>query len=537
MRVALLSMPELSPWIRGESWHIPNLAITNIAANTPEIHEVKTFDLNRRRRGVKKAVQKILDDFKPDILGMSSMTFQYETARSIAWMAKKQNPRVVTVLGGYHASMMYRELAESWDRNLFDWLVRGEGDFAIAEIIEVLQGRRRPEDVSGASFKADERFTHNDDRPLQDLRDLNLPARHKRGYLGAHQAFALADVFETSRGCTLACNYCSINTMYGKSHRFFSIDYVLRDLQQISRGLVTEVFCSDDNMTNDLDRLEELCDAMIINRKRLRVDIHITTQATCAGIAQSQRLVDKMGKAGFTKVFLGIENGSAKTLREIKKGDIVELTRTAVRRLHEANICVVGGCITGFPHDDIREIRENYEFFKSLGVEHVIPQIITPYPGTPSRELALEAGYVTNKDDLRWYNGYWANVRTDFLDSASLEFYRWKLAKEVIGPFYATPTWLKHYPISGRLWNHVFRPSYLVADKVLNKVMGEKRRYEWAMNAFRTMDTFDLEAPPVPFRVTTQAPRERNYAMRGIQGWTGADQSRKRHNLPILQAG
>lgn len=536
MRVALLAMPELSPWIRGDSWHIPNLAICNIAGNTPEIHDVRAFDLNRKRGNVRRAVEKILDDFRPDVLGMSSMTFQYETARAIAWMARQRDRKIVTVLGGYQASMMYREIADSWDRNLFDWLIRGEGDFAIAEIIEVLEGRREPQDVPGASYKVDERFVHTDDRPLQDLGVLALPARHKRAYLGAHQAIWPADVFETSRGCTLACNYCSIHTMYGKSHRFFSIDYVLRDLQQMSRRIVKEAFCSDDNMTNDLDRLEELCDAMISNRKKLFTDIRITTQATCAGIAESQRVVNKMAKAGMTKVFLGIENVSTKTLREIKKGDIVELTRTAVRRLHEAGICVVGGCITGFPHDGPVEIRENYEFFKSLGVEHTIPQIITPYPGTGSREVALEGGYVTNEDDLRFYNGYWANVRTDFLDSSELEFLRWKLAKEVIGPFWATDTWLLHYPISGRLWNYVFRPSYLVYDKIVNRVFGERRRYERAMNDFRKMDVFNLEPPPVPFRVQTKAPRTRNYAFRGIQGWKGAEQSRKRHGLPVLNS-
>ncbi len=536
MRVALLSMPELSPWIRGDGWHIPNLAICNIAGNTPEIHDVRAYDLNRKRGDVKRAVQKILDRFRPEVLGLSSMTFSYETARSIAWMARQHNPDIVTVLGGYHASMMYREIATSWDRNLFDWLVRGEGDFAITEIIEVLEGRRDPDQVRGASYQADGRFVHTDDRPLQDLSGLNLPARHKRGYIGAHQGLWPADVFETTRGCTLACNYCSIHTMYGKSHRFFPIDYVLRDLQQMSRRLVKEAFCSDDNMTNDLDRLEELCDAMIVNRKRLFTDIRITTQATCAGIAESQRVVNKMAKAGITKVFLGIENVSQKTLREIKKGNIVELTRTAVRRLHEAGICVVGGCITGFPHDDVQEIRENYAFFKDLGVEHTISQIITPYPGTESREVALEAGYVTNEDDLRWYNGYWANVRTDFLDPEELEFQRWKLAKEVIGPFWATKTWLQHYPVSGRFWNYLFRPSYLVFDKLINRVLGERRRYARGMRRFRDMDVFNLESPPVPFRVKTLPPRTRNYAFRGIQGWKGAEQSRKKHGLPVLNA-
>ncbi|MBW2458464.1 MAG: B12-binding domain-containing radical SAM protein [Deltaproteobacteria bacterium] len=516
MRVALCSMPEVSPWIRGEGWHVPNLALCNIAGNTPG-HDVVVFDLNRRRRGLKRAVDRILDRFEPQLLGLSAMTFQYDTARSIAWLAKQRNPQIVTVLGGYHASMLHREIAASWDHTIIDWIVRGEGDRTVAEIIEVIQGRRDPTQVLGASFRDGDDYHHNDDRPLQDLAALELPARHKRAYIGAHLGPWPADVIETSRGCTLACNFCSINTMYGKSHRFFPTDHVLQDIEQLSRRFAKEVFWADDNSTNDLPRLEALCDEMIAQRPKLRCKLRITTQATSAGIAQSQGLVDKLAKAGVAKVFLGIENSSSKTLKEMKKGDIVELTKTAVRRLHQAGIICVGGCIVGFPDDDVETIRRNFEFFRSLGVELVIPQIITPYPGTGAREIALRGGYVTNEDDLRWYNGYWANVRTKHLSSRELEFWRWKLAREVIGPFRATEVYQRHYPVTARAWNLALMPAYKLFDRTLTRVLGERRRYERAMDDFRRMDQFDLEPPPVPFRIKTQPLRQRSFSMRGLQ--------------------
>lgn len=519
MRVALCSMPELSPWIQGESWHIPNLAICNVAGNTPG-HDVRIYDLNRRRGDVRGAVEKILDEFRPDILGMTAMSYQYDTARAIAWLAKRRRPGIVTVLGGYHASMMYEEIGASWDRGLIDWLVRGEGDRAVAEIAEVLRGKRAATAVPGAAFVEDGRLTVNHDRPLQDLATLELPAREKRGYFGFHLGLRRADCMETSRGCTLACNFCSINQMYGNTHRFFPHEYVLEDLERMAKIGAQEVFAADDNMTNDLERLESLCDAMIAQKKTLKHDFYITTEATCAGIAKSQRLVNKMRAAGFTTVFLGIENVSSKTLVDIKKGDIVELTRTAVRRLHEAGIICVGGCITGFPHDDVEDIRSNFEFFKTLGVEHTLDQIITPYPKTGSREVALAGGYVTNTDDLKLYNGYWANVRTDHLTSAQLLFWRWKLRRDVIGPFHATKTYMEHYPVFGAVWNHAFMPIWKRADRLLCKVLGEQRRFEREMEAHRRQNAFNLEDPPVPFRVQPQPPRPKMVELRGRQGRT-----------------
>jgi radical SAM superfamily enzyme YgiQ (UPF0313 family) len=535
MRVALVSMPELSPFIQGESWHIPNLALCNVAGNTPG-HDVRVYDLNRRRGNVRRAVEKILDEFQPDLLGMSSMTFQYDTARAIAWLAKRRRPGIVTVLGGYHASMLYREIGASWDAGLMDWLVRGEGDLAVAEILEVLEGKRAASRVQSASYRDGDRYVHNDDRPLQALDTLALPARHRRAYRGAHLGFRPADVMETSRGCTLACNFCSINTMYGKSHRFFPIDYVLQDLEQMvfPLGVASEVFCADDNITNDLDRLEELCDALIVQRRRIGKRFYLTTQATCAGIAQSQRLVDKMAQAGFVKVFLGIENVSGKTLRDIKKGDIVELTKTAVARLREARIICVGGCINGFPHDDIQCLTENFEFFKMLGIDHTIDQLITPYPGTPARELALEGGYVTNESDLRHYNGFWANVRTDYMSSDELQFNRWKLAREIIGPFMASDVYQEHYPLVGPLWNRAFRPVYKRVDRWVMKAFGERWRFERMMRAYHRRDEFNLEPPPEPFRVKTLPLEKRSFSMRGIQGWTSAEMSKRRHALPVV---
>lgn len=519
MRVALLSMPELSPWIQGESWHIPNLALSNIAGNTRG-HDVRIFDLNRRRGDVRGAVEKILDDFRPDILGMTAMSFMYDTARAIAWLAKRRLPGVTTVLGGYHASMMSEEIGGSWDRSIIDWIVRGEGDRAIGEIAEVLEGRRAASQVPGASFREGDRYVHNPDRPLQDLATLELPAREKRGYIGAHLGFRRADCMETSRGCTLACNFCSINQMYGNSHRFFPHEYVLQDLERMAKIGSQEIFCADDNMTNDLDRLESLCDAMIAQKRRLKHEFFITTEATCAGIAKSQRLVDKMRKADFTTVFLGIENVSSKTLKEIKKGDIVELTRTAVRRLHEAGIICVGGSITGFPHDDVDDIRENFEFFRTLGVEHTLDQIITPYPKTASREIALEGGYVTNPDDLRWYNGYWANVRTDHLTSAQLQFWRWKYRRDTIGPFHATKIYMEHYPTFSALWNHAFMPIWSRVDKAVVAWKGEEWRYERQMEAHRRQNRFNLEEPPVHFRAPASPPKPKVFSIRGRQGRT-----------------
>jgi hypothetical protein len=207
------------------------------------------------------------------------------------------------------------------------------------------------------------------------------------------------------------------------------------------------------------------------------------------------------------------------------------MTKQAVARLHEAGIICVGGCITGFPHDDVADVRENFEFFDSLGIDHIFDQIITPYPKTGSREVALQGGYVTNLDDLRWYNGYWANVRTDHLSSEQLLWWRWKLKREVIGPFRADPIYLRHYPVFGRIWKYVVRPLYLAFDAIYVKAKGEKARYDAQIAAHRRKDVNNLEPPPEPFRALPKPPKPKVFNLRGRQGRGALDPAR----LPLVQ--
>ena len=75
MHVLLLSMPDITPVIiHEEAVHLPNLGIATIAANLDPEHEVRVADLVRKRRCLKKYLSRLLRDFQPDVIGLSSMT-------------------------------------------------------------------------------------------------------------------------------------------------------------------------------------------------------------------------------------------------------------------------------------------------------------------------------------------------------------------------------------------------------------------------------------------------------------------------------
>ena len=490
MRVLLVSMPDRHPYFGKREYEAPSLGISSIAGNLDRRHPVWIADLCVRKWSVRSSVRRCLHKYKPDIVGLSSMIFQYYTARRIARLIKAESPGTLIALGGYHATTMCRELADSPEADVLDFVFRGEGDHSFGELLDALEGRRAIESVAGLSWKRGGVFHHNADRPLEDLASIALPDRDRRIYELYHYYFHKSDVMETSRGCLHRCTFCSVNQMYGPTFRRYSVDRVLDDVRDICKRRrarrTGHILITDDNITLDVRRFMDVCDGIAA----LKLPVQFLVQASCAGIAKHPDLPRRMAEAGITMVFLGIENVSEENLQQMKKGKILGVTRTAVRRLADAGIIVVGGLINGFPDDDIAAIRRNYEFFVSLGIGTVLDQILTPYPGTEMRRDLLADGLVTNPYDYQWYNGCWPQVRTRHLTSKQLLFEKWKARREIVDDWRANGQVKEHYPYFAALYNYVVRPIIRINERRMDWMYGEVGRYKRQMMQWARLNDY-----------------------------------------------
>ena len=132
---------------------------------------------------------------------------------------------------------------------------------------------------------------------------------------GISHVFRRADIIETSRGCLHLCNFCSIREMYGRSFRLFPMHRVLADIEDAySRG-ARHIFCTDDNITLDMERFEQLCDGVIGLKLK---NLIFTTQASPIGFANRPDVARKMAQRVRVD-FLGIENVSVKNLKTMHK--------------------------------------------------------------------------------------------------------------------------------------------------------------------------------------------------------------------------
>ena len=492
MRALLVQSPATSPWVPRRQWEAPSLALATIAGQV-DGHEIHVADMIVWRANAVRRYLRALRELRPQVVGFSVMTFQYSTALQFAALTREFDPSIRIVLGGYHATLAAEEIAQAPDAALLDFLVRGEGDFAFGELLDALEtGGTGLEAVAGLSWKRGGAFVHNPARPLEDLARIRIPRRAARIASGFHMYFRRADVVETSRGCLHQCSFCSIRQMYGRSYRLFPMDRVLADIEDAYAHGARHVFCTDDNITLDMDRFEALLDAVIGLRLKKLV---FTTQASPIGFAQRPGIARKMVEAGFVSIFLGIENGSTKSLKAMRKPNTLELIRRGVEELQRQDIIVIAGIINGLDHDDEESIRENYLFVKALGISSVMDQLLTPYPKTALREEMAAAGLIENERDFRWYDGYFANIRTRHLDPGALNFVRWRLRRETIGMWRPTPADWKHFQAYSYLWEFGARHLVWLNERLLELLFGVEGRYKIQMRQYLQLNNFGLRRP------------------------------------------
>jgi anaerobic magnesium-protoporphyrin IX monomethyl ester cyclase len=502
MKVVLISMPDVTPIIIHETAvHMPNLGIASIGANIGENHEVYIIDLIRKRHQVRKYLTRILTKLQPELVGLSAMTWQFDTCLKIIRLIKRLLPKARIAIGGYHTTLMYKEIAASPDSELIDFMIRGEGEEAFRRLVDALDGKNRLEDIASLSYKqfsapvnshnkGENTFIHNPKGDLLDLTRLKLPVRDKRRLTwGYHVLYNKIEVMETSRGCTRSCNFCSIRHMYGKSFRVYPIERVLADIDDIYYKRKTRwAFIADDNLVLAPERVIELCEA--ICRKKYN-NMNLVIQADCISMAWHEDMVRKMAQAGVKSVFLGIENASPKNLREVGKGDITQATIKAVSNCHRYGIMVIGGLIHGFPDDDEAAIIRNYEFFNTLKIDAAYTQILTPYPKTGIRRNLKEEGLITNLYDYKYYNGLWANVKTRRLSSEQLQYLFWYHKQTVLGWWKPSELAIRDGKLWTSIWRFTFKPllKYFV-NRTLRKY-GWQGRYQKEVKRLSNMNRFD----------------------------------------------
>jgi radical SAM superfamily enzyme YgiQ (UPF0313 family) len=413
---------------RGHSMDIP-LGLLSIAAVLEARHyDVAVYDCRvegadpaaRRACGRGHLVGASWEDIaaflrrsSPDIVGISCpFTTQSEVALQLAEVVKRTNERILTVVGGPHASAQPETILE---RSPFvDLVVTGEGEYALAEIAEVCEGRRALSDVQGLVYRCEGTVIRNERRrAIRCLDDLPLPAYHlidmekyfalKRtaadsdlarprfDYRGSERSLAVI----TSRGCPFDCVFCSIHLHMGRRYRAHSARYVLDHLELLVTTYgVNHVHFEDDNLTLDRERFFQILDG--IEKRGLQL-----TWDTPNGVRADtldREILEKCKRTGCVYLIMGVESGDQDVLNHvIRKQLSIDTIFAVAERAQDVGIDLRSFFIIGFPGETLAQIRTTLEVALRLHRRYrVQPSLMfaTPLLGTRLYDICCEEGYL-----------------------------------------------------------------------------------------------------------------------------------------------
>jgi radical SAM superfamily enzyme YgiQ (UPF0313 family) len=494
VNILLLSMPDSFEHTPTLTIRMPNGALASLAGNIDPHHTVAIGDLVLVQRRVRETLERLVDDLRPDVVGLSIMTFQRHTATKIIRLLRSLRPGLRVVAGGYDPSLDLDPYADP--SSGVDYVVRGEGERTFRELVRALERGGALDTIAGLSYRSGDRFIHNLDRPVLrlDVERLSLPNRAARVLHGDTFLGRRIDIVETSRGCTFDCSFCSIIEMRGRNFHPFPIDRVLADIADARARGARTIFLVDDNITLDVHRFEDLCRAIV---RAGFADIDYIVQAMTSSIANhGETLAPLMKQAGFRYVFLGIENildedlgflrAAAKNARREHGRKTGNATIQAIEFLHRHGMFVVGGLIVGNPDDTRESIEANLEFARQY-VDWPYIQHPTPYPRTPMTRDFREQDLIVNENYAE-YDGTTAVVRSKHLSAEEIEFARWRAERWM--KVRHLPPVLAHSPgfvlRNGiRMLAHTFRGSTLRSMLGLESERDVFRRYKQIRKAER----------------------------------------------------
>ncbi len=324
---------------------------------------------------------KLLED--ADVVCISSIT---STAPRAYQIAKGFIDRgIPVVMGGPHSTFKPEE-----SLNYADYVVRGEGEETIVELMEHFESGLPLDAIRGLSFKTKSgHIRHNPDRDfLTDLDtapvpDFNLVYNWKK---------ARVIPISTSRGCPFACKFCSVIQMFGRKYRFKSIRRVLEEIKALA-VLKTHVFFVDDNFAANKERTKSLLRAMLDNNINIKWSAQMRTD-----IVKDPELISLMAKTGCFTVFIGFESINPETLVLYNKRQVVEDINMCIKMLKSRRINIHGMFVVGSDTDDIQTIRNTQLYAKKLGIDSVQFMMLTPLPGTPVFNELYDQGRIIHTD-------------------------------------------------------------------------------------------------------------------------------------------
>jgi radical SAM superfamily enzyme YgiQ (UPF0313 family) len=336
--------------------YIPPLTLPTLAGLTPKNIQIELCD---------ESVDSVDFNAEADLIGITGITSQINRAYEIADVFRTKGKTII--MGGMHVSALPDEAKE-----FADSVVIGEADDIWEQILD---------DYQNKSLKSEYKSNN-----YPDLKRLVIP-RYNLLKLNRYRKSTGTNIprlpIQATRGCPFNCSFCSVTRFWGPKVRMKPLENVERELLHIKSLGTNRIFFTDDNFIADVNYTRELIKLII------KHDFTFFCQVS-TNIQKHEDIIEQMGKARCTGVFMGIESFSQQNLDIMnKKINSFADYKKLFGLLNRANIQITASIILGLDGDTRESMEETLKLLKDFKVSHVQLYLPAFLPGTELREQFL----------------------------------------------------------------------------------------------------------------------------------------------------
>ena len=340
-------------------------------------------------------VLKKVSTVNPDLVAFSPLTATYQWSLEVARKIKERNSKIKIVFGGVHVSAIPNLAIEN---EFIDFVVMGEGEKALVEIVDYINGEKDNPKISNTLYKT-KKGTLIKGPMIDFCKDLDSIPNYDQEIWGDYLNLNGLYTTTVSRGCPNKCSYC-FNNFYSKIPeeptgylRFRSVENVVNELLEVKKEFnIKYIDFVDDSFTANKKWLR-----MFLNEYREKIDLPFQCLVNSKLI--DKEIVNLLEKSGCRWVQMGVQSvDSEYKKRNLNRHETLKETVTALNLLRESAIKIKLDHMLGLPDEPIKAQEKALEIYKKQTPDRIQTFWITYLPGTEILENEYEKGRISNKE-------------------------------------------------------------------------------------------------------------------------------------------
>jgi len=357
---------------------------------------------------------------RPDIVGCTAITPSIYKAERALRIAKEVHPDTVAVLGGIHATFMFKQVLS--EAPWIDAVVRGEGEEIFRDFVAAVDEGRWPADrrrIKGLAFRDEETGEIVSTQAAPTVKDLDglvpdwtLLEWDKYIYIPLGKKVAIPNM---ARGCPFTCSFCS-QWKFWRDYRVRDPLKVVDEIEDLVENHGVGFFIlADEEPTINRKKFIQFCEELIRRDLPRRVQWGINTRVT--DIMRDVEYLPLYRRAGLVHVSLGTEAAAQLKLDRFNKETKVEQNKEAIRLLREADIFTEAQFIVGLDNETVETLEETYRYARDWNPDLANWSMYTPWPFSP---LFQELRDQVEVFDFEKYNFVTPIMKPAAMDRATL---------------------------------------------------------------------------------------------------------------------